>query len=152
MLKDISWSRGFFRLWIVYGVIVVIITSVNIYDETPYMPKRKLSYSEKTGNFFDTGRFKITGRDDADGSGWKGYKMYEIGSDTLGFPEAVPKKTVELKLAEYRNVFQARYDSRLLDERIEIATIGLSFLFVPLLIALIIKWILMGFRKKTDAL
>jgi hypothetical protein len=39
MLKNISWSRGFFRLWSVYALIVVIVTGVNIYNEKLYMPK-----------------------------------------------------------------------------------------------------------------
>jgi len=32
MLKNISWSRGFFRLWLLYGLFVVIILGGILYD------------------------------------------------------------------------------------------------------------------------
>ena len=36
MFKNVSWSRGFFRLWLVYALVVVITTGVIIYEEKPY--------------------------------------------------------------------------------------------------------------------
>ena len=46
MLKNISWSIGFFRLWVAYGLIVVITAGVNIYDIKPYMPSKTLLFSK----------------------------------------------------------------------------------------------------------
>ena len=36
MFKNVSWSRGFFRLWLVYALVVVITTGGIIYEEKPY--------------------------------------------------------------------------------------------------------------------
>lgn len=146
MFKGISWSRGFFRLWVFYGVIVVVVTSVNIYDETPYMPKRTLIYSEK----FDEFRPKSE-RLFEEAVERKLISTYEVENDTLGFTKDIPKKTKELEISKYIKSYKSLYDSKLLDERMEIASMGLGFLFVPFVIGLGIKWVLMGFRRKEAA-
>jgi len=43
MPKNISWQRGFFRLWVVYGFIVVIATTATIYYITPFMHQMTLN-------------------------------------------------------------------------------------------------------------
>jgi len=56
--------------------------------------------------------------------------------------------TKELEISKYIKSYKSLYDSKLLDERMEVLGIGLGFLFVPLVIGLGIKWVLMGFRRK----
>jgi len=39
MFKNISWSRGFFRLWVIYGLVVIGITGWSTYQDRPNIPK-----------------------------------------------------------------------------------------------------------------
>jgi len=144
MPKNISWSRGFFRVWIVYGFIVAIITGVYIYNEKPYMPRKTATYSEK----FDAFPYFVRNEDfDKIVKSGK-ISTYKIGTHTLGFYKTTPEKTKELKIAEYRKTYQDLYDSLLWKKRMEAFKWGLGFLVGPLIIGLCIKWILIGFRRK----
>jgi hypothetical protein len=125
MFKNVSWSRGFFRLWSVYGLIVVIITGFNIYDE-------KLI---KVWHFSDL--TTLTPREELD-------VLRRLAVVTAKIRIQYP----EYKHMKQRELFIHAEKTNLWDERMEILQIGLGFLLVPLTAGLMIRWILLGFRGK----
>ena len=195
MLKNISWSSGFFRLWVAYGLIVVIVTCVITYNEKPYMPSRNILYTkayefnspdgknhiiyhsgegigslQKAASYLQsklgttvnpkyvTPVYGFRELDDDEEKDWFDgavesgmVSTYKIEGNTLAFLKTTSENTKELKIFEYRKTYQAEYNSKLQNERIETLKIGLGFLIVPLLIGLTIKWILLGFRNKKSA-
>jgi hypothetical protein len=125
MFKNVSWSRGFFRLWLVYALAVVIITGGNIHDE-------KL---RKVWHFSDL--TTLSPREELD----------------VLRRMAIVDANIRIQYPEYkhmkpRELFVHAEKSNLWDERMEILQIGLGFLFIPLLAGLMVRWILLGFKEK----
>lgn len=52
-MKNIKWSKGFFRLWIIYGAIVIGGTALYIYLDNNYLSPKTLVYSPKIKAFKD---------------------------------------------------------------------------------------------------
>jgi len=150
MLKNISWSRGFFRLWVVYAFIVAIITGVNIYNEKPYMPEKTLMYKGKSDSFREAR--SIDQKDAFEELLRRGViNTVEVETDTLGFGKKLSQDIILSKTKEYYKEYQVRFNSKLQKSRMKNLNIGLSFLIIPLIIGLSIKWILIGFKSKEVA-
>ena len=174
MFKNISWSRGFFRLWVIYGLVVIGITGWSTYQDRPNIPKgfwdiptpkfiterEKLNFlRQKKGMIIISARIR------------KKYPEYrklevqellrnvherfysDLSQDEFG--EALSKKYFdapnEAKYQEAQKFVNSYFDnqkSRSLKRQIGNIQGGLAFLIVPLITGLLIKWILLGFRNK----
>ncbi len=174
MFKNISWSRGFFRLWIIYALVVVITTGFNIYYEDPYLTNTtilKLENSSKSNSQNNLQVFKrlaILREKHPEYADMKDKELIselfvslymdmdsKIFNKKLGlktFKISTPRNkyfelTIPVGAEDHLDSFmKSAYDKRLWEERTTSLQIGLGCLFFPLLAVLMIMWILLGFR------
>lgn len=151
MLKNVSWGRGFIRLWIVYGVITTVITVWSVYDASPYIPASSYIYIRSEDNTkIKSGLSEVESYStseilkEAARSG-KSIRV-TVGADDLYFDLNVSKDEMERAAAQHQQQLEKNYNEKLWTRRVDSIYIGGSFLLVPLIFGLAIAWIVKGFK------
>ena len=147
MSKNISWGRGFLRLWIIYGAVVSIITALAIYHESIYISEEHFLYLKNEGRLEQI--YKYGDVMDAILRKTKAGELtaVEVGKSVLYFFPDIPEDSRLEITKNYHRKYKNQTDERLLSERLENLYIGLIFLICPLAFGLALAWIFKGFRK-----
>lgn len=148
MKKTRNWAKGFFRLWIAYGIIFLSIFGGFIFWDFQYkninnLKEEKYLYSIQTGELIK----KVSGIRllyEIDG---KPYTRIYVGNDTLLFLRTVSNKVIKPIVAKHRQGLEAKLKDNLWESLFRKIKRGLMWIFTPLFIGLTIKWIFQGFKK-----
>lgn len=148
MKKPTKWAKGFFRLWIVYGIIVVSICGGVIFWDNQYeninnLPVEKYLYSKKYGQL----KKSAPGvREWADKKG-RSYIQKYAGNDLLLFPRTLSKKNMDQITAKHLEGLKIKSRDTTWGLFFNTMKHGLIWIFFPLLFGLTIRWIYCGFKQ-----
>lgn len=145
MSEGIKWGRGFFRLWLVYGALVLTVTSTGIYD-VAIDYGALIIYDTKTNQF--TNETMTLGQMIELGDAKKNGSMVvvEFLNHSIYFPAEMEKSAIDAKMATYPEWHRSYLAQKVTDKRFSLFYIGMFILLTPLILGLIIKWITGGFR------